>query len=395
MIKDNDDKQTNLQELLAMSDLGSKDVAELKFSATFSKLCIVLVLLFVIVSDFPKINLMLWGNQVEAYVVDVYTKSSNYSNGRSKRTQILGVYAYYVDDEIIRTTITLPTRKTSTKGEYEVIYVSKTNPKDITTKGVVYGNLSKSIMWLLFFAAVTILIRVRLNTHEENKAEKEKQKLAQLELEDRTFVWDNTSIVLENKLRDCVRLTDTAIIMTRLKKPSHSPRNVMCYDSKGNLVWTINPGPNIFGISAIHKHFPLEGYQFERLKYIDGNLIVIAECVEFKLDLSSGRCLLYRVLTEDEQIDDTFELINSYKDNTKDLDIKEINKRKQQHLENSLNTQYSHILNNPNTKNNFCENEFDFQVELMNIRFDEAQNDSENKSTLEDLQAQYGDFLDK
>lgn len=392
-MKKNNDNQNELLELLEMEELGSKDVANLNFRATFAKIGIIFVFLFIIVFDFPKINLMLWGNQVEAYVVDVYTQSGG--RGRSRYTEILGVYAYYIDDEIVRTTISLPYKKSSTKGEYEIIYISKTNPKDITTKGVVYGNLSKNMMWLLLFVAITMLVKIRLNIHNANKAEKEQERLDKLELKSKTFVWDYISIVLEDKIRDCIRLTDTAIILTRLNKPSHSPRNVMCYDSKGNLVWTINPGPSIFGITAIHQYFPLEGYQFERLKYSNGNLTVIAECVEFKLDLTTGRCLLYRVLTEDEQIDDTYKLIKSYQDNTKDLDIKEINKLNQEKIENALKQQYSHILNEPDTQNNFDKDEFNFQVELMQLRYDEAKSDGENKSTLEDLQAQYDNFLNK
>lgn len=392
-MKKNNSDQAQLQELLGNVDLGRKDVDDLKFRASFSKIGIVFLFLFIVIFDFPKINLILWGDQVEAYVVDVYTQSGG--RGRSRYTQILGVYAYYIDDEIVRTTIYLPFRKSATMGEYEIIYVSKTNPKDITTKRVVYGNLYIKFMWFLFFSIIIILIKVRLKIHYENKAEKEQEKLDQLELESRTFILDNISIVLENKIRDCVRLTDMAIIMTRLNEPTHSPKNVMCYDDKGNKVWTINPGPNIFGITAIHQYFPLEGYQFERLQYINGDIIVTAECVEFKLDLSTGKCLLYRVLTEDEQIDDTFELIKSYQDDTKGLDIKEIIEKKQEQVENALNKQYSHILNNSDVQNNFCENEFNFQVELMNIRFDESETKSDNKSTIEDLQDQYGDYLNK
>lgn len=333
---------SEVQDALDSEYLTGKHIYTLRSRLNQCYCGIALICMFFLAFSLPDILFAVTSHKVEALVTDTDTKSSK--SGGKRYTHHFATYKYIYKDEVYITT-TIKTLNTFTNiGDMQKIMISPKNPKDILTYDKLYEYLAYCVFFLIIFIFVIKTVNDRLEVHEINKAQKEKERLDELDSKAKTFIWDDVSIKLDNKLKDSIRLNNVAIILTKLDEPSLSPRNVMCYDSAGNLIWKINPGVNVFGITDIHHHYGLDGYQFDRIQYINGTLIVSSECIEYKIDLMSGRCLLYRVVPKDQQVNDTLDLIHSLIDKEKDLDFDEIIELNEQSSEDTLNQQYSKYL---------------------------------------------------
>lgn len=168
-------------------------------------------------------------------------------------------------------------------------YTIRINPDDptIMAKASIYTLIIKYINYTILlypfplFVAYSSYERFFLIRREKNRASIIK------------YTFKDAEIILENHVIDTIELKDCVIILIDIdsKNATHIPRNVYCYDTKGELIWQIDPSNNMFGIKP-----DVDEYEFEKIAYQNNYLYVITKNIAFAIDIKTGKYIAHNFM---------------------------------------------------------------------------------------------------
>lgn len=102
------------------------------------------------------------------------------------------------------------------------------------------------------------------------------------------YKFKDAEIIIENHIIGNIELDDCVVILIDIssKYGTNIPQNVYCYDTKGQVIWQIDPGDNMFGVKP-----DVDVYKFEKIDFINNYLYVITGNIAFAIDVKTGKYL--------------------------------------------------------------------------------------------------------